>query len=102
MGRLHLYQRYGPAEIDLPGHRADRQKMDHATAWMGRVRLAVKDYIWGPNEYRSMIGPRKKEAAPCSLNGAAAASIKLVQNYILTQFILQTPFVKSMSFRISA
>ena len=37
-----------------------------------------------------MIGRRKKEAAPCSLDGAAAASIKLVQNYILTQFILQT------------
>jgi hypothetical protein len=37
-----------------------------------------------------MIRLRKKEAAPCSLDGAAAASIKLVQNYILTQFILQT------------
>ncbi len=37
-----------------------------------------------------MIERRKKEAAPCSLDGAAAASIKLVQNYILTQFNLQT------------
>jgi hypothetical protein len=37
-----------------------------------------------------MIGRRKKEAAPCSVNGAVAASIKLVQNNILTQFILQT------------
>ncbi len=37
-----------------------------------------------------MIGRRKKEAATCSLMGAVAASIKLVQNYILTQFILQT------------
>jgi len=26
---------------------------------------------------------RKKEAATCSLDGAVAASIKLVQNYIL-------------------
>jgi len=38
-----------------------------------------------------MIGRRKKEAAPCSLDGAVAASIKLVQNNTLTQFILQTP-----------
>ena len=37
-----------------------------------------------------MIGLRKKEAATYSLDGAVAASIKLVQNYILTQFILQT------------
>ena len=37
-----------------------------------------------------MIPVYKKEAAPCSLNGAAAASFKLQQNYILTQFILQT------------
>jgi hypothetical protein len=33
---------------------------------------------------------RKKEAATRSLDGAVAASIKLVQNYFLTQFILQT------------
>jgi hypothetical protein len=37
-----------------------------------------------------MIGLRKTEAATCSLDGAVAASIKLVQNYILKQFILQT------------
>jgi hypothetical protein len=37
-----------------------------------------------------MIIYRKKEAAPCSLDGAAAASFKLVQNYSLTQFILHT------------
>ena len=34
-----------------------------------------------------------KEAAPCSLNGADTASSKLVQNYYLTQFILQTRFL---------
>ena len=33
---------------------------------------------------------RKKEAAPCSLNGAVTASFKLEQYYFLTQFILQT------------
>ena len=38
-----------------------------------------------------MMEPRKKEAAPCSLNGADTASFKLDQNYLLTQFILQTP-----------
>jgi hypothetical protein len=32
----------------------------------------------------------KKEAAPCSLKGAVAASFKLEQNYFLTQFSLQT------------
>ena len=37
-----------------------------------------------------MSRPRKKEAAPCSVNGAVAASFKLDQNYFLTQFILQT------------
>jgi hypothetical protein len=37
-----------------------------------------------------MIALRKKEAAPCSLNGADTASFKLDQNYFLTQFILQT------------
>jgi hypothetical protein len=37
-----------------------------------------------------MIGTVKKRRLLCSLNGAVAASIKLVQNYILTQFILQT------------
>jgi hypothetical protein len=39
-----------------------------------------------------MILSRKKEAAPCSVNGADTASFKLVQNYYLTQFILQTHF----------
>ena len=38
-----------------------------------------------------MTGARKKEAAPCSLNGAVTASFKLEQYYSLTQFILQTP-----------
>jgi len=33
---------------------------------------------------------RKREAAPCSLNGAVTASLKLDQNYKLTQFNLQT------------
>jgi hypothetical protein len=37
-----------------------------------------------------MKGGRKKEAAPCSLNGADTASFKLEQNYFLTQFVLQT------------
>src|ERR1017187_9428311 len=37
-----------------------------------------------------MIMYRKREAAPCSLNGAVTASLKLEQNYFLTQFILQT------------
>jgi len=37
-----------------------------------------------------MTGTRKKEAAPRSLNGAAAASFKFEQYYFLTQFILQT------------
>jgi len=37
-----------------------------------------------------MISIRKKEAAPRSLNGAAAASFNLDQNYSLTQFNLQT------------
>ena len=67
--------------------------MDYAIAWMGRFRIPAKDYLWGQNEYRSMIGLRKKEAATCSLDGAVTASIKLVQNYILTQFILQTLFL---------
>jgi uncharacterized glyoxalase superfamily protein PhnB len=64
--------------------------MDYALAGMGRLRLAAKDYIWEQNDNGLVISFRKKEAAPCSLNGAAAASIKLVQNYTLTQFILQT------------
>jgi hypothetical protein len=34
----------------------------------------------------------KKEAAPCSLKGAVAASFKLEQNYFLTQFSLQTHY----------
>jgi hypothetical protein len=37
-----------------------------------------------------MIMYRKKEAAPCSLDVAVAASFKLDQNNYLTQFILQT------------
>jgi hypothetical protein len=37
-----------------------------------------------------MILGRKKEAAPCSLDGAVTASFKLDQNNYLTQFILQT------------
>jgi len=37
-----------------------------------------------------MILSRKWEASPCSLDRAAAASHKLDQNYLLTQFILQT------------
>lgn len=37
-----------------------------------------------------MTGIRKKDAAPCSLNGADTASFKLEQKYFLTQFILQT------------
>jgi hypothetical protein len=42
---------------------------------------------------------RKKEATPCSLNGAAAASFKLEQNYFLTQFSLQTlQFIFSIQF----
>jgi hypothetical protein len=65
--------------------------MDYAIAGMGYHCIPAKDYIWGQNEHRSMIGLRKKEAATCSLDGAVTASIKLVQNYILTQFILQTP-----------
>lgn len=40
-----------------------------------------------------MIVCRKKEAAPCSVYGADAASFKLDQNYSLTQFILQTHIV---------
>jgi hypothetical protein len=42
-----------------------------------------------------MIMYRKREAAPCSLNGAVTASLKLEQNYFLTQFILQTRFEKN-------
>jgi hypothetical protein len=37
-----------------------------------------------------MIVHRKREAAPCSLNGAVTASLKLEQNYKMTQFSLQT------------
>jgi len=44
-----------------------------------------------------MITHRKKEAATCSLDGAVAASIKLVQNDILTQFILQTHALHSFA-----
>ena len=40
-----------------------------------------------------MIFYRKKETSPCSLNGAAAASFKLEQNYNLTQFNLQTQLI---------
>jgi hypothetical protein len=55
--------------------------MDDAITRMGRVRIAVKDYIWGQNENGPMILRRKKEASPCSLNGAVAASFKLEQKY---------------------
>ena len=64
--------------------------MDDAAARVGHIRLAAKDYLWGQNENGPMIQRRKKEAAPCSLNGADTASFKLVQNYILTQFILHS------------
>src|SRR5258708_36795692 len=64
--------------------------MDDATPELGYLSLAAKDYLWGQNEDRSMIFSRKKEAAPCSVNGADTASFKLDQNYYLTQFILQT------------
>jgi hypothetical protein len=37
-----------------------------------------------------MIVYRKKEASPCSLDGAVSASFKLDQNYYLTQFDLHT------------
>ena len=37
-----------------------------------------------------MIMYRKKEASPCSLDGAVSASFKLVQNNYLTQFSLHT------------
>jgi hypothetical protein len=33
---------------------------------------------------------RKREIAPCSLDGAVTAALKLDQNNFLTQFILQT------------
>jgi hypothetical protein len=36
--------------------------------------------LWRENEYRSVIGLRKKEAATCSLDGAVAASIKPGKN----------------------
>ncbi|HEX9513850.1 MAG TPA: hypothetical protein VF939_25340, partial [Puia sp.] len=55
--------------------------------------------LWGQNENGSMIFRRKKEASPCSVNGAVAASFKLDQNNYLTQFILQTrrkPFLLSV------
>ena len=65
--------------------------MDDAFTGMGRIGLSIKDYIWRQNENGSMRIRRKKEAAPCSLNGADTASFKLEQNYFLTQFILQTP-----------
>jgi hypothetical protein len=42
-----------------------------------------------------MIGRRKKEAAPCSLDGAVTASFKLDQNNILTQFSIKTSIVHS-------
>jgi hypothetical protein len=34
---------------------------------------------------------RKEEAVTCSFEGAITASSKLLPNYSLTQFILQTP-----------
>jgi hypothetical protein len=40
-----------------------------------------------------MIGAVKKRRLLCSWNGAVAASIKLLQNNILTQFILQTRLI---------
>src|SRR5579863_3386566 len=42
---------------------------------------------------------RKREAAPCSLNGAVTASLKLEQNNFLTQFILQTLFYCYQAFK---
>jgi hypothetical protein len=72
--------------------------MDDAAPELGRIGFSVKDYLWRQNEDRSMISFRKKEAAPCSLNGADTASFKLVQNYYLTQFILQT-LINSISNR---
>ena len=66
--------------------------------WAVSASHPTKDYIWISNEHRSMKSLRKKEAATCSMNGAVATSIKLVQNYILTQLILQTLFARTLSF----
>jgi hypothetical protein len=55
--------------------------MDDVTAGLGYFSLSIKDYLWGQNGDRFMIGRRKKEAAPCSLHGADTASLKLDQNY---------------------
>jgi len=63
--------------------------MDDAFTWMGRVRFAAKDYIWRQNDYRSMIAFRKKEAATCSVVGAVAASIKLIDSLHKSSFTKQ-------------
>src|SRR5579862_268967 len=47
-----------------------------------------------------MIFYRKREAAPCSLNGAVTASLKLDQNYKMTQLSLQTLNTYSKNYRI--
>jgi hypothetical protein len=67
--------------------------VDIPIAELERIGIAVKNYIWGQNENGSMISTRKKEEAPWSLNGAAAASFNLDQNYSLTRFILQTRLI---------
>jgi hypothetical protein len=55
--------------------------------WLGNneveaIRLATKDYIWGPNEHRFTVGLRKKEGTPCFLDGAP--SPQLNSNFKLT------------------
>jgi hypothetical protein len=70
--------------------------MDNAFAGLGSVCSAIKYYIWRENENGSIISGRKKAAGPCSLNGAAAASFKLDQNYFLIRFILQTELIKDL------
>jgi len=60
--------------------------VDIRLAELERICFAVRNYIWGQNENGSMISIRKKEATPCSLNGAAAASFNLnqnIKNYLL-------------------
>jgi hypothetical protein len=63
--------------------------VDHANPTLGNHGLTAKDFIWQQDANGSMIAHPKREATPCSLN-RAAASLKLNQNYLLTQFSLQT------------
>ena len=53
--------------------------MDYALTGVDCISFTAKDYIWGQNDNGPLIRRRKKEAAPCSVNGATPPLLNLIK-----------------------